>query len=256
MNPYVAIAAGVGVVLLALVPRRRKRSGFAQFALPTSTPETVDWGETERLTSNVPSSGSRTTGAATSTTQTQSSSRTGGGTGAAPDARPTPTPRVVTPTGGDRRVAAMQTILNEIHAYIASASATASGAGNPLHPQINVTGRLDANTFRSWNMLCQTAHGLRHARGCLPWFSGYPLATAWAPAAPNRDVWATQAGFEAAFTANAKVTPAVWDTGPMTITEWLSRVYNNRTRDAEAMHLDALSAYWKIARRGGCWRYT
>jgi hypothetical protein len=248
MNPYAAIAAGVGVVLLALIPRRGRRGRVATFALPPSTPEVDDWDEPIRVVSNVPRTGSP----ATSAPQAQSSARTAPAPAPAPAARPAPPPRVVTPPGTDRRVAATQTILNEIHAYIASAS----GAGNPLHPQINVTGRLDANTFRSWNMLCQTAHGLRHARGCLPWFSGYPLATAWAPAAPIRDVWATQAGFEAAFNANAKVTPAIYGTAPMTITEWLERVYVNRTRENAAMHLDALAEYWKHARRGGCWRYT
>ncbi len=248
MNPYAAIVLGVGVAVLVSQTRRRNRSASLQ--LPASSPEAYDWGETEVLRSDVPTSPRRDT----TTAQTPSPTRTPSTqtTGTPPRTpAPQPPPRVATPAGGNRQIAAIQTILNEIHAYIASAS------GRALHPQIAVTGRLDGNTFRAWNMLCQTAYGLHHARGCVPWIRpSYPLSTAYAPAPPLQQFWLTQAAFEAAVNAQTPVTTSSWGEGPMSVREWLSRVYQNRTHDNKPMHLDALSDYWKRARAGGCWRYV
>ncbi len=252
MNPFLAITLGIGVVLLATPPRRRARSASLQ--LPANAPEAYDWGETEVLRSDVPTSprGGTTTAQTTSSTSTSTRTPSTGTTGTSSRTpAPQPPPRVVTPAGGNRQIAAIQTILNEIHAYIASAS------GRALHPQIAVTGRLDGNTFRAWNMLCQTAYGLHHARGCVPWIRpSYPLSTAYAPAPPLQDFWMTQAAFEAAVNAQTPVTTRSWGDAPMSVREWLSRVYQNRTPDNKPMHLDALSDYWKRARAGGCWRYV
>ena len=256
MNPYAAIGIGIGIVLLAMQPRRQ--NGAAAARLPGAS--SYDWSTGPASSERSGSSTTQTTAPRTGQSSTpQTSTRT-----PAPSAAPTPprvvvarpsgappAPRVVTPPGGDRKIAAIQTSLNEIHGYIASAS------GRALHTQIAVTGRFDGNTFRAWNMLCQTAYGFRHARGCVPWFGpSYPLATAWGPAAPRQEFWSDRAAFEAAVAANTPVTAAHFGDPPLSVNDWLGRVIQNRSHDNRPMHLDALSEYWKIARQGGCWRYV
>jgi hypothetical protein len=255
MNPYAAIAIGVGVVLLAMQPRRG--GGAAAARLPAAS--NYDWstGSASSQRSGSPTTQTTPRTGQSSTAQTPTRTPTPNTPPSSTQvvvARPSgapPAPRVVTPPGGDRKIAAIQTALNEIHGYIASAS------GRALHTQIAVTGRFDGNTFRAWNMLCQTAYGFHHARGCVPWFGpSYPLATAWGPAAPRQEFWADRAAFEAAVAANTPVTRTHFGDPPKSVADWLSRVIQNRSHDNRPMHLDALSDYWKIARQGGCWRYV
>ena len=264
MQSVFAAVIGVGAVLLLTRKRQRAASHLFMPTVPASSAsrqganDEADWDDDVTVVRAGSGSASRPS-ATTSSTSQPSSTRTSTTTTGQPSSTRTSTtttssapaaPRTSTstpPVTYDRQVAATQNVLNNIHAYIASAS------GRALHPQITVTGRLDQNTFRSWNMLCQTAWGLRNARSCISWFSGYPLQTAWAPYAVQTLYWTDYAAFQQAFRSN---TPVTAGGESMTIPAWLVRVYENRTHDNKPMHLDALSDYWKLARQSTrCWRY-
>jgi hypothetical protein len=241
-HPLIAALLGVGVVLVAT---RRSGRVAGRLRLPErpdtfATPaEWQEWDDTPsariepvRTSSDLPNR---------QPAPAPAPARTGTGTA------PTPPP---TSPESDRRIATVQGALNHIHAYISSES------GRVLHPQIAVTGRFDTNTWRSWNMLCQTAWGLRYARGCLPFFGpSYPLATAYAPYAVQQRYWTDRAAFEQAVMSDVKITQSGEQ---MSVHQWLVRLLMNRTNDNKRMHLDALSAYWRKASQSTmfCWSYT